>query len=902
MKVLQAIKWSRDPQCIDEKKASSASSSGSSSSSSPARLWILDQTQIPWQEEWTPVTSAQDAHDVIRAMLVRGAPAIGVTAALGLATELLDAKASGRFSTVDDVKTFVREATQLLERSRPTAVNLFDATARLRRASENAAAKEKSNGDAVIDACVSCAEEYFEDDVRTNRALGEHGARFLLDRIVTTGDDKEDEDARFAKKDKMCIMTHCNTGSLATAGYGTALGIVRSVAAAGKLRECVATETRPYNQGARLTCFELAHDGLPSRLIADSMAPALMRLGEGDAVVVGADRVAANGDTANKIGTYALAIAAKHHGVPFVIAAPSSSVDLAIAEGSAIPIEERSHDELTHSPRWMGSDPRRVVVNGIGCWNPAFDVAPATLITAIVTEKGIVLPDEQGAFDMRAHLTTTEGDGATGALMTKAQPQPNYGFFELGGSDNDSTNISRVGTYVSSVPKLAYILGGEPSDWTADEVGDGNINFVYIVRGPKASIVLKQALPYVRCVGTEWPLPVSRLNFERLALEYARTCGCAELAPEVYHFDAQMSVLAMEYVPPPAHVLRGGLIAGHVYPGLGAKVARFCAATLFRSSLLCVSATRLREQAGLFAGNKAMCELTERVIFTDPYVYKAEGNRWTSPQLDDVVLELSRDNELKAHVCALKRAFCERQQALLHGDLHTGSVMANEEGLVKVIDPEFAFYGPMGFDVGAFIANLLLNYFSTDGRKGSSFALVRSPMSTPEQSSATTAEEKENAANGDNAKPQAVDFRKWVLNEAGVFWEKFQEEFMSMWEEEGRCSGGLTAKFSGDANDDALDASGVRATYMRELFADTLGFAGCKMIRRVVGIAHVEDLEMIEDKDTRAACERRCIAMGRMLILKRNKYSSIDEVLEDARLLRTGEAFFVGSATPANAA
>ncbi len=294
------------------------------------RLELLDQRALPDKTIYVTCRSAEQVAKAIRDMVVRGAPAIGCTAAFGVVL--------GKGS---------KAAHQVLAKSRPTAVNLFWALERMSRAKDLEAE----------------AKAIYEEDIAANRALGEFGAELIPNR------------AR--------IMTHCNTGALATAGHGTALGIVRS--SKGKKVTVIACETRPYLQGARLTAWECMQEGIPCTLITDSMAGHLMSCGEVDVVVVGADRIAANGDVANKIGTYTLAVLAKRHGVPFYVAAPLSTFDPKIADGSQIPIEERPGDEVT------GYRKTRWAPKGVQVRNPAFDVTPAELITGIICEKGVVL-------------------------------------------------------------------------------------------------------------------------------------------------------------------------------------------------------------------------------------------------------------------------------------------------------------------------------------------------------------------------------------------------------------------------------------------------------------------------------------------------------------------------------
>ena len=820
-------------------------------------LRLLDQRLLPFTEEWVDVKNAREAHDAIKSMLVRGAPAIGVTAALGMATDTLAKHHAGGYATPLSVVDDVEAMGSMLNTSRPTAVNLMDATALLRRVARAAIEDEASASvDSVVEAVVSAAEGYAREDVESNRKMGGFGADAVQSAVAKSVGRQRSSDG------KVRVLTHCNTGSLATAGYGTALGVIRALDERGMLEEAIATETRPYNQGGRLTVYELCHDGLNAKLVCDSAAPPLMEKGGVDAVVVGADRIAANGDSANKIGTYALAIAAKHHGIPFFIAAPITTVDLTLPDGDAIPIEERSHAELTHSPPWLrGVEPQRVVAEGINCWNPAFDVAPAPLIAGIITELGVAYPsttpEGRVVIDMKSFINS--GGAVPSAEPAEAIPagrQVNGDHGPLHANQPDgfqALDCKSVLAYVASVPKLAAILGSDREHWTAEEVGDGNINYVYIVRsGPGAeagALVLKQALPCVRCVGESWPLPCSRVGYEAEALRTHGKC-CPDFTPAVYHVDSEMALLAMEYVRPPSKILRYGLIEGVVYPHLGEQLGRHCADTLYKTSYMHIDSNEHRSMQANFCGNVEMCKLTEQVVFTEPYLAKmASNNRWTTPQLDDAAKSVSADEALKLEVKKLKLRFQQLAQALVHGDLHTGSIMADQE-IIKVIDPEFAFFGPMGYDTGNVIAHLLLCYFSLEGRRGSTFCV--SDPGAPEL--------------------KHVEFAPWLLSECEKFWSVFARRMQALSKEHG--------------GDDA-----EMAQLLQEVFSDTLGYCGCEMIRRIFGIAHVEDLEMIGDADKRASCEQKCVELGRKLIMERNKYTSVADVIADVKLLVEGDFF-----------
>jgi methylthioribose-1-phosphate isomerase len=323
---------------------------------------MLDQRDLPTEENYLTLRSYDEVADAIKQMAVRGAPAIGVSAAFGLA---LGAKQSVG-SSVADLEFDFDYMCEVMAATRPTAVNLFWAIERMRDRFRRAKA-ETRDVEEIKRLLVTEAQAIFDQDMEANRRLGRFGGELLPD--VAT------------------VLTHCNAGALATAGdYGTALGVVRGARDAGKRIAVIADETRPFLQGARLTAWELAQDGIPVTLITDNMAGHVMKQGKVDAVVVGADRVAANGDTANKIGTYMVAVLAHQHDIPFYVAAPVSTLDLTLASGEEIPIEERDPREVTHVRD------QRLAPEGIEVSNPAFDVTPHELITAIITDKGVARP------------------------------------------------------------------------------------------------------------------------------------------------------------------------------------------------------------------------------------------------------------------------------------------------------------------------------------------------------------------------------------------------------------------------------------------------------------------------------------------------------------------------------
>lgn len=326
-------------------------------------LELIDQRLLPSQLVYVSCRDAREVASAIHDMVVRGAPAIGCAAAFGIALEALRL----RDNHGADFEAGLARGFEVLSASRPTAVNLFWALERMREA---LAVARRPEARQAAEFLVEAALQLYRSDIATNRAIGRAGADLIGD------------GAR--------VMTHCNAGALATAGHGTALGVIRSARDQGKRISVIANETRPYLQGARLTAWEMVQERIPVTLITDNMAGYVMRLGKVDLIIVGADRIAANGDVANKIGTFSLAVLASRHGIPFYVAAPLSTIDIAIADGSAIPIEERSASEVT------GYGDIRWAPEGVAVFNPAFDVTPAELVSGIVTEKGVVARPDAG--------------------------------------------------------------------------------------------------------------------------------------------------------------------------------------------------------------------------------------------------------------------------------------------------------------------------------------------------------------------------------------------------------------------------------------------------------------------------------------------------------------------------
>jgi methylthioribose-1-phosphate isomerase len=321
-----------------------------------AGVRFIDQTKLPTEESYVTCATYQQVADVIRNMVVRGAPAIGVSAAMGIALGVKNSSAE----SVGELKKDLDQICQVIGETRPTAVNLFWAIRRMQDKFETLRVRPLAQ---IKQALIEESQRMHAEDIAANQAMGRHGATLM----PASGG----------------VLTHCNAGALATAGYGTALGVIRAAVEQGKKIHVYADETRPFLQGSRLTAWELMKDGIPTTVISDNMAGAIMKQGKIGAIVVGADRIAANGDVANKIGTYTVAVLAKEHGIPFYVAAPISTVDLATADGDGIPIEQRNRREVSHIAG------KQMVPDGVEIENPAFDVTPAKYVAAIITERGI---------------------------------------------------------------------------------------------------------------------------------------------------------------------------------------------------------------------------------------------------------------------------------------------------------------------------------------------------------------------------------------------------------------------------------------------------------------------------------------------------------------------------------
>ena len=408
--------------------------------------------------------------------------------------------------------------------------------------------------------------------------------------------------------------------------------------------------------------------------------------------------------------------------------------------------------------------------------------------------------------------------------------------------------------YLADVPELTAALHGEPRSWTITEVGDGNLNLVFIVKSAQGGVAVKQALPYVRLVGESWPLPLSRAHYEYLALEKQAQLAPG-LVPALLHHNDMLALTVMELLEPHI-IMRKGLIAGTQYPRFVEDITTFMARTLFFTSDLAISAAAKKEGIAAFAGNHALCKITEDLIFTDPY-REAEQNRWTSPYLDAMAADFREDLDLHVAISRLKLKFMASPEALIHGDLHTGSIMVTESE-TRVIDPEFAFYGPMGFDIGAVLANLVMAYFASSGHE--------------------------------RALGERRAFEAWVLDIVEGVWNEFSGKFLELWRMEAAGDAYPARLFAGEEGSARLETE--RRAYMARLFGDTVGFAAAKIIRRIFGLAHNIDFEWIEDPRSRAVCEARSLRLARAMMVDTASFPTIGSVTKAARELRDWQPDF----------
>jgi 5-methylthioribose kinase len=410
----------------------------------------------------------------------------------------------------------------------------------------------------------------------------------------------------------------------------------------------------------------------------------------------------------------------------------------------------------------------------------------------------------------------------------------------------------RLGSYLVTLPDIAARLGGRPQLWQIRKVATSELSAVFVAEGPAGAVCVKQALDCTLDLGGRWPLPLERTVFEEAALAlYARFAS--GLVPRVLHFDSEQSLLILERLHP--HVtLRRGIIKAGVYPRFAEQIGRFLGETLFRTSDLAMATAEKKERIAFFCGNAEICRLAEHLTFTEPYL-EAPQNRWTTPELDDLARAIRQDDALKRAVAALKQSFMAEPQALIHGNLHTGSVLVTETD-TKVIDPVCAFFGPIGFDLGTLIGHLLIGYFSQPGH---------APSHAPRSS-----------------------YERWLTGAVEQVWQGFHDRFLNLWRSAHAGDAYPEALFAGASGSESLRIA--QGDYLRRIFEDTLRFAGTTIIRATLGRRHVPDFEQIDDRHRRAVCERPAVLLARELIKDAHFVGDIAEVMEVARQLRDGTA------------
>lgn len=399
--------------------------------------------------------------------------------------------------------------------------------------------------------------------------------------------------------------------------------------------------------------------------------------------------------------------------------------------------------------------------------------------------------------------------------------------------------VSTIKNFIESNDKIKNIIG-DTEEIEIKEVGDGNLNLVFFVESKKNSICIKQPLPYLRVL-KDWPLTLKRSYYESEYMSI-HSNHVSDLMPKIYDFDPELCTITMEKLSPHI-IMRHGLINATKYEKFAEDISTFMAKTLFFTSDLYLKADQKKELNSRFIMNTELCKITEDLIFTDPYMYN-KNNRWTSPHLDKQKKEIENNDDLKIAVSRLKIKFMSETQSLLHGDLHTGSIMVTEND-TKVIDPEFAFYGPMGFDVGALLANLLMNFFSQNGHE--------------------------------NNPGERKDFKKWILNLINMIWIKFENKFCNLWDEYPKGDGYPMQLFK---NKNIIKTE--QKNYLQNIYNDSIGFAGAKIIRRIFGFAHNIDFDWIKDDKIRATCENKCANLGIEMQINPSKFKDISSLIETA--------------------
>jgi 5-methylthioribose kinase len=394
-------------------------------------------------------------------------------------------------------------------------------------------------------------------------------------------------------------------------------------------------------------------------------------------------------------------------------------------------------------------------------------------------------------------------------------------------------------TRLALLVALTQKLGSNIKRWRVREVGDGNLNLVFIVESGPGSVVVKQALPYVRLVGESWPLPLKRSYFEFHALTRLSTSDPGRV-PEVYHFDEAQAIIVMEFLTPHV-ILRNALIENRPLPDIAGSIGCYLARTAFRNSDLCMNTADKKASVALFSGNVELCDITESLVFSDPY-FASAMNRHTSPQLDGLVATLRADRDLKVAAQQMKHRFSAQAETLCHGDMHTGSVMVSSAD-TRVIDPEFAFYGPFGFDIGMLLANYWMSFFSQRGHeRGESRDTLRSEL----------------------------------LRVIVDTWDQFTTTFALLWASE--RNGILYQRSLFEDQGDSLGSEQALQHVLHGIWVDMLGFAGIEIHRRILGLAHNADFEKIADENVRAICEARALKFGRHLAVNRASVTSLHDL------------------------
>jgi 5-methylthioribose kinase len=395
--------------------------------------------------------------------------------------------------------------------------------------------------------------------------------------------------------------------------------------------------------------------------------------------------------------------------------------------------------------------------------------------------------------------------------------------------------------FIKNNRSLKEIIKGQ-KNFKVTEVGDGNLNLVFFADSEEISICVKQPLPYVRVL-KDWPLTLKRSYFE---YEYMNVHSdhVGHLMPAIYDYDENLCTISMEKLSPHI-IMRKGMIEGIEYLNFTDHITDYLSKTLFFTSDLYLNANDKRKSIVVFSDNTELCKITEDLVFTEPYIV-SERNRWTKPYLDERKTEIEKNTDLKIAVNRLKLLFLTKTESLLHGDLHTGSIMCTPED-TKIIDPEFAFYGPMGFDIGALLANLLISFFSQNGHE---------------------------IQKGDRSK-----YKLWILNTINKVWNDFEKKFLILWQEN-QNGDAYSEKFF--ELSEKFKVENERKIFLKKLFHDSIGFAAAKMIRRLFGFAHNIDLEWIKDEKVRAECENKCSALAIKMMVKASEYTSIESLTEDA--------------------